>query len=211
LYLSTKENHVNIETGDTNEPFLITWDGAFYDFRKELIRTHNELSFWYIYSPLKFVDRLSVMNFSLNPKSISLNIVALTESNFNYSSKTTSFIDIISNFFNTKDVSKLSIINKLADLKSQTRNIEEDHIVDEFKDNEESSVTTLLLNIQRHYFSYEAKHKFEDIIGIFEKPQYETSIIKILQGSLEHFLPGKELTVMYEKFDALISESKEIK
>jgi hypothetical protein len=211
LYLSTKENHINSENGEINEPFLITWDGAFYDFRKELIKNHKELSFWYIYSPLKFVDRLSVMNFTLNPKSISLNIVALTETNFNYSAKTSSFIDIISNFFNTKDVSKLSIINRLADLKAQTRNLEEEHAVDEFKDSEESPVTTLLLNLQRHYYSYESKYKFEDIINIFELPKYETPIIQILQHYLKHFSPSIELTNMYEQFDALITESKESK
>jgi hypothetical protein len=210
LYLSTKENHQSVETGEINEPFLITWDGAFYDFRKELIKTHKELSFWYIYSPLKFVDRLSVMNFTLNPKSISLNIVALTETNFNYSSKTTSFLDIISNFFNTKDVSKLSIINKLADLKSKTRNIDEEHTVEEFKDNEESSVTTLLLNLQKHYFSYESEYKFEDVISIFEIPSYESNIIKILEDGLKHIITDKKLANMYEEFDALIKESKEL-
>jgi hypothetical protein len=59
LYLSKPENHISIETGHVNEPFLITWDSAFYEFRKAL-KNYPGYSYWYIYSPLKFVDRLSV-------------------------------------------------------------------------------------------------------------------------------------------------------
>jgi len=208
LYLSTKENHINEETGEINEPFLITWDSAFYSFRKKLLSNHKEYSYWYIYSPLKVVDRFSVMNFNLNPKSISLNIMALTETNFNYSTKSTSFIDTISNFFNTDDVGKLSIINKLANLKISTRNIDEVPVSEEIKGDEVDTLTHLLLNIKNHYTSLETTHKFEDVIKVFEIPTFEDEIIKLLENTLINYKFGNDLNPMFQGFDNLIVSIK---
>lgn len=208
LYLATKENHVNEETGEMNEPFLVTFDSAFYIFRKKLLDAHKTLSFWYIYSPLKIVDRLSVMNFTVNPQSINLNIIALTETNFNYSSKTTSFLDVISSFFYTNDVSKLSIINKLAKLKKSSQNVDEVPVVDEFKDREDDNLTTLLLNLRNHYHTIEAKYKFDDVVQVFEIPKFENNIISIFESSLKDFKTTFTWTFLFDRFDALIETSK---
>lgn len=209
LYLSTKENHTNIKNGEIEEPFLVTWDSAFYKFRKALLRKYNEFSYWYIYSPLKVVDRFSVMNFQLNPQSINLNIVALTETNFNYSTKTSSFIDIISSFFNKGDVSKLSIINKLSNLRDNTQNINEVPTQEDFKDKEENTVTHLLLNLRNHYHSYGAKYKFDDIIKVFELPKYEDEILKIFETTITNFKRTKKLDTMFTSFDKLIESNTE--
>ncbi|MCA0233214.1 MAG: hypothetical protein LCH91_22295 [Bacteroidetes bacterium] len=209
LYLSTKANHTNIENGEIEEPFLVTWDSAFYKFRKALLDKHKEFSYWYIYSPLKVVDRFSVINFQLNPQSINLNIVALTETNFNYSTKTSSFIDIISNFFNKEDVSKLSIINKLSKLRENTQNINEVPTQEEFKYKEESKITHLLLNLRNHYHSYEAKYKFDDIIKVFELSKYEDEILRIFETTITNFKTTKVLDTMFASFDKLIESNTE--
>lgn len=209
LYLATKENHTNQDNGELNEPFLVTWDSAFYAFRKQLLHDHNELTYWYIYSPLKIVDRFSVMNFNLNPKSISSNIVALTETNFNYSTKTTSFIDIISSFFNTEDVSKLSIINKLASLQKSTKGLDEVPTHEEFKDKEENTITHLLLNLRSHYHSYDAKYKFDDVIKVFEMPEFENDILKIFETTITNYKVTTNLETMFISFDELITTKNE--
>lgn len=201
LYLSQKENNIDTETDEINEPFLITWDSAFYSFRKELLKNHKELTYWYIYSPLKLVDRLSIMNFNVKPESISLNIIALTETNFNYSAKTVSFIDVISTFFNTEDVQKLGIIHKLASLKKSTEDLDEipnNEIAD--SDKETEIVTNLLLNIKSHYDSYEVKYKFYDIIKVFENISLEDKIVQILETNLIN----KNTKLMFDSFDELI-------
>jgi len=209
LYLATKESHTNQENGELEEPFLITWDSAFYSFRKQLLSDRKELTYWYIYSPLKIVDRISVMNFNLNPKSISSNIVALTETNFNYSTKTTSFIDVISSFFNTDDVSKLSIINKLASLQKVVKGLDEIPTHEEFKDTEENTITYLLLNLRSHYHSYEAKFKFDDVIKVFEMPKFENDIFKIFETTIINYKVSSNFETMFTSFDELITSSNE--
>jgi len=208
MYLATKKNHTNYTTSEINEPFLITWDSAFYAFRKSLLNDHKELSYWYIYSPLKVVDRFSVMNFNLNPSSISLNIIALTETNFNYSTKTISFIDVISSFFNEKDMSKLNIINKLSELKNTSHNLNEIPNSEELKGQEEDTLTHLLLNLRNHYYSSETKYKFDDIIKIFELPKFENEILDIFSKTINNFKTNTDLKIMFQGFDNLIERNK---
>ncbi len=208
LYLSTREYHTNSSTNEINEPFLITWDSAFYSFRKSLLTEHKELSYWYIYSPLKVVDRFSVMNFNLNPSSISLNIIALTETNFNYSTKSASFIYVISNFFNEKDMSKLGIINKLAELKKSSQNLDELPTNEEMKGKEEDTLTHLLLNLRNHYYSPDTKYRFDDIIKVFELPKFEDEILGIFTKTMNQFKLGSDLKIMIQDFDNLIELNK---
>lgn len=206
LYLASKENHLNEETEEFNEPFLVTWDSAFYSFRKELLANHKELSYWYIYTPLKVVDRLSVMNFQLNPRSISLNIIALTESNFNYSSKNATFLDVLSGFFSTKDVSNLAIIQKLAKLKESTRNINETPSYTDFTETDESDrVTNLLLDVKNYYCSSKSNYKFDDIIDVFTIPEYEDQIISIFENMIPLSVSNE---IMFSQFDNLIAKIK---
>jgi hypothetical protein len=209
LYLATKENHVNPENGELNEPFLVTWDYAFYPFLKQLLERHKEFTYWYIYSPLKIVDRFSVMNFNLNPKSINQNIIALTESNFNYSTKTSSFLDVVSSFFNKSDVSDLNLINKLIRLKEEARHLEEVPLAEELpKERESNSLTRLLINLRNHYHSTDAKYKFNDVIQVFELPKFENDIIAIFHNTIVSFKTDLDLKVMYNSFDTLIAENK---
>jgi hypothetical protein len=202
LYLSTKKQNQD----ETIEPFLITWDSSFYSFRKDLIKKHKELSYWYIYSPLKVVDRLSVMNFNLNPQSINLNIVALTETNFNYTTKKNPFIDVISGFFNTKkDVSKLDIIQKLARLQDDTQDIENMPVYEDFNEKEEDSIITkLLLDVRKHYYSNTTKFKFDDIIELFENKELVDDIVNVFTNAITN----KAKTITYSDFDNLITKNK---
>lgn len=202
IYLSTKEYHED-ENGIYNEPYLITWDSAFYSIRHKLTNMlNNEYSFWYIYSPLKFVDRISVMNFNLNPDSINLNIIALTESNFNYSSKTTSFLDVISSFFNKEDVSELTIISKLANLQSETRETNEEKHIEEFNEREENDILVRLLISIRNYFASESKFQFNEVIKTFETKENEDKIINIISTAIK----DNDFNKMHQEFESMIKE-----
>lgn len=203
IYLSTPDHHIN-GNGHIEEPYLVTWDTTFLSIRKKLLSdTSNGALFWYIYSPMKLVDRLSVMNFSLNPKSINFNIIALTESNFNYSARNSSFIDVISSFFNKENLSELGIIKKLAYLNSETRNSDDNISHTDFKDEEESPLIKVLFNIRNHYNST-SDVTFKDVITVFETKELENNVIDILNLGIKN----NDFTKMFIEIDKLIkSES----
>lgn len=200
LYLCNSDLHINVN-GQIDEPYLVTWDTSFHAVRKKILGDPTYgASFWYIYSPMKLVDRLSVMNFTLNPESINFNIIALTETNFNYTSKSSSFLDVISSFFNKEDLSQLGIIKKLAALNQETKESDvKTHRVD-FRDEDESPILKLLSDIRNHYMSHE-DYEFKDVIKIFENTSLENIIIETLNLGINH-----NSTAMYEAFDKLIAE-----
>jgi hypothetical protein len=201
LYLSTAYNA-------NSESFLVTWDSVFYGFRKKILNKFPQLKFWYIYSPLKVVDRLSVMNFNLNPKSINQNIIALTETNYNYSTKTNSFLDVISQFFNKENVNQ-DFIKKLNGLRKKTQDVANTNpVFDDFNDDEDGgNITKLLLRIRNRYHSYESKFNFNDVIEIFELPDFEENIISVLSNSIKD-LSDNTVIVMYSNIDRLIEQNK---
>jgi len=205
LYLATREKHLN-ELGVFEEPYLLTWDSSFYSIRKILMNQKAKLScsFWYIYSPLKLVDRLSVMNFNLNPEMLNLNIIALTENNFNYSSKKASFIDVITSFFNKRDISELEIIKKLSALHSQTiaLNIDEENAKEFAENEEESPILKILIDIRNYFGSSSSKYSFKDIVEVFESQENEKQIIDILNNILK----TKNNKVEYSEFEKLIKK-----
>lgn len=201
LYLSKEDNHRMEDTGEINEPFLLTWDSAFYDFRKSLLNKYKQFNYWYIYSPLKFIDRLSVMNFKIEPNAITHNVVALAETNFNYSTKTKSFFDVISTFFNEEDVSRLSILKKLADLKKETQDLdgkpsEEESIFDL----REVPVTTVLIKIKDHYSSFDEKKSFNDVVNVFENESFEEEIVRLIREAVKDY---KNTKIMEKTIDGL--------
>jgi hypothetical protein len=208
LYLSTPENHSITETGQLNEPFLLTWDSAFYNFRKTLIRKYKNLSYWYIYSPLKFIDRLSLLNFKISPKSVTSNVIALAETNFNYSNKTNSFFDVISTLFNKEDVSDLSIIKRLATLRKETLDQEEgEDSSEDIFDIRETPLTNILLDIRNYYGSAQSKYTIDDLIRAFEEEENSDAIMEILFQEIENYKKSREQTDLFSEFDKIIEKT----
>lgn len=208
LFLSERDYHIDSHTSVLNEPFLITWDSAFYDLRNAM-KKFTGRSFWYIYSPLKYTDRLSVSNFSLDPQSINYNIIALAETNFKYYSSGTSFIDAISIMFNYEDLDELEVIQKLADLETQTKKHSSKESEEQTIDHQFSPVGELLIDLRSHYKSNDSSYSFEDLISLFEEENYIDKLIELFEKNVYLYVDGKESKeTIFLEFDSLIKETK---
>lgn len=183
------------------QTFIVSWDYAFLDIRQKLNKEYKDYTNWYAFTPLKMIDRLSIMNYSINPTSISLDIIALAENNFNYTTKTTSFFDFISSFFNKKDVKEHSIIKKLAQLNKDLTPMTNDPEVN-FED--ESPFVRMLLDIQEHYNEVSSKYNLDNLITTFENSVIEDSLISIFKKYLKTGLNKEQL---FSNIDNLISET----
>ena len=119
LYLSEECNHINPDSNLLDEPFFITWDSTFYTFRKKFLNKFKGRSYFYIYTPMKFANRLSVMNLKINTACINYDIISLAENNFKYSNESISFIDTLSSFFRSDDANNWKLGQKLATMRKQ--------------------------------------------------------------------------------------------
>lgn len=204
IYLSDAEEHFDEGTQSINEPFLITWDKSFYPARKRILERYLHRGYWYIYTPSKYANRLSLQNFQLNPSSINNNIVSLTESNFNNSSKT-SFIDIMSSLFNVDDLSDMKIATRLVELEAQTKPLIEDAPNEEEDVHEDSPLIKVLQELRSHYLKKETKYTIDELVFIFENTLLADNVYQVIYENVEAYKTKKNIEPdLFDKFDGLI-------
>jgi len=182
IELSNLNNHLDNRLAIRSEPFLVTWDREFYTFRKTLMdKFQNKgYGYFYIYSPSKLSDRISVASFKLNPKSIDYNIISLTENNFNLLYKTSSYIDILSYFFEKRDLSELQTAQKLLAMESHTKKVDGKVEKEEVFD-DSSDIQGVLLGIRKHYMDNVEAFTFNDLVRVFENNEMTENVLAIIE------------------------------
>lgn len=209
IYLSDPELHLDDSIQMVNEPFLITWDNTFYQARKRVLERYTARGYWYIYTPAKFADRISLQNFQLNPTSINNNIVSITESSFNTASKT-SFIDLLSSIFTKDDLSELQIAHKLIKLESQVKSKVEDHHSNEDVQEDASPLTKVLLELRSHYLKNENKFGIDELVSALENNSLVDMIYDLISTNAEIWKSTKKInSSLFSKFDELIESDKQ--
>lgn len=204
MFLSDPEQHIDPKTGITNEPFLITWDKSFYNARKFVLKKYSSRSYWYIYTPSKFADRLSLQNFQLNPTAINNNIVSLTESNFNINSGT-SFIDLMSSIFDSEDLTHVKIAHKLIRLEEMNKSQSEETA--SVEDQEGTALIRVLTELRGHYFKSE-KFSMDDLVGTLENNGLVDEIYDIILKSVDSLKVTRQLKIdIFSEFDTLIEQN----
>lgn len=207
LYLSEECNHINPDSNLLDEPFFITWDSTFYTFRKKFLNKFKGRSYFYIYTPMKFANRLSVMNLKINTACINYDIISLAENNFKYSNESISFIDTLSSFFRSDDANNWKLGQKLATMRKQQ---EEDSEISDFSVGRQvyQPVDVVLKNIKDHY-NNDVKTSFEVIVKIFEKNEIADMIVDIISRGCEIITTNAKLDDNYfQLFDKFINDAQ---
>ena len=205
IYLSTKELHVR--NGFINEAFLVTWDTLFYTIRKEILEKIKPYSYWYIYTPSKIADRISLQHFKLNPRAINQNIISITESNFNLSSTTTTFIDLMSTLFNKSDLSDVKLAQRLIQLNNQSKPHSEEPVVEDVhQDN--TAYTQILLELKNHYSRpATGGYNLDNLSELFENDNEFENVDKLIVENEEYYNKHSKIKeTLFQEIDKLISQ-----
>lgn len=184
-------------------PYLITWDSSFYTVRDEL-KKFREIKYWHIYSPQKFTNTLSILNFKIDPTSVNNNIISLVEENFNLSNSTISFLDVLNNLFDKKDLSKWELAQKFASLRKEQEkdDAQKDRI--EFNNLPIDEILLLILN------NYQKNGASKDLIELFQNNEYADKIIDIIRSYINSFktINNQLKPEIISRLNALIEENK---
>lgn len=184
---------------DFKEPFLITWDQSFYKFRKDMNDRFPELGEWYIYTPLKFANTLSVLNFKIDAKAINYNIVSIAEDRFNLSNKNISFMDLLNSFYPNKDISEWTLAGRLSKMRQE--------LIDEQSDDTLDDVTLpideLLMNVYQYYNNPNNSRSYNDLVKLFENNDFADDIVSIIS----EYIDTKFSLEIIKKFEALMDKS----
>lgn len=192
---------------DEISPYLISWDSSFYKVRTSF-RKFNELGYWYIYSPQKFSNTLSILNFKVDPMSVNNNIISLVEENFNASNETISFIDLLNGLFDKDDLSEWILARKFAAMRDQLAKEEDDR---ERVESRNLPIDELLLLVQSAYQNNSIeKIEYPDLMSLFKNNDYSDKIMAIFNEYIHDFKSDNRLKQeIIDKMNILILENKE--
>ena len=189
-----------------NTPYLITTDTSFVGIRSRMVNKFDEISYWYVYSPQKISETLSLIDFKVDPSMIDDNIISLTESSFNTSNDTISFIDLLNTFVDDKKLSDWKLASKLSKMrKLRTCSVSENMFY-----NTNQPIDEFLLLLTEHYNARSEGYRFSDLKELFWNNDSADKVAEYIEAQLESFRIGtsKLSEDVYNYFDELISKLK---
>ena len=202
-YLSNQTNFINT-AGVVDEPYLITLDTTIIPMRKKLVENYQR-AYWYIYPPLKFANRLSIMNLKLDSKKINYDIICMAETNFKASYDTISMLDLMSKFFRNDEIKNKKLPRLIAKMKTEERNSNDSREFSE-NNNNNSPIDVVLNNIHRHY-RQKGLRNLDNISKLFEVDDLSERILSLLKEACENVLRENHVNeCIFKELDRLVEQ-----
>lgn len=207
FYLSEQTNFINNETGLIEEPYLITWDTTIMPMRKRLVENYQR-TYWYIYPPLKFANRLSIMNLKLDSCNINYDIICMAETNFKASHETISMLDLMSKFFKKDEIGNRKLPRMLAQLKNEEK---KNDYLREYSDNNHNNLPIdVVLNDIHRYYRKQGIQYIDNISRLFEKDDLSDEIVRLIKEGCSMVIKNNRIEEqLYKRFDKLVKEQLE--
>lgn len=185
------------EEGQT--AYLITWDKTFYKVRESFSK-FKELNEWYIYSPQKFTNTLSVINFQVDVSSVNSGIISIMN-DINAGNEQPSVIDLLSSLFIGKQLKGIDFINAFKQMRQSLLIKEED------KDsNNAIPIDEMLDKVVTHYKSND--QSFSKFVDLLSSPEYASLIIDVFKDNIDSFTISSSDTIqkMITRIDGVLDE-----
>jgi hypothetical protein len=186
-----------------SEPFFLTWDKTFTEFRKSYKdRFHRDQPIlWHLFTPSKFINHMSLISFKIDPKSLTHEYLSILDS-LDLHEKTKSLYDNL---------------NKLTDIKSISKDQRRryvQHTVEIFNSNEFSSEINLPENevrealvkpfeqmldeINKYYHTEGRRYNIEHYRKMLLNESYFVKFAGIIREEIkQNIYTGKKITEEY--------------
>jgi hypothetical protein len=210
-HLADREFHIN-------EPFFLTWDKTFTEFRREFKNqfSRTELISWHLFSPSKFLNHMSLLDFIIDPKTITNEYLSILDS-FGLHEKTQTIYDSMNKFLDLKNISKeqrrkyIRIANDIFNEKEFSYNVNQP---------EESPIESLSIsfgeiidNINSYFHRTDAMYSIEMYRQAMSQEKYFIKIANIVVDEIKKSIEVGSLGKSHiKKITSVITEyEKEIK
>lgn len=193
LYLSKLAD----EEGQT--AYLITWDKSFYKVRESFTK-FKELNEWYIFSPQKFVNTLSVVNFKVDVDSLNNGVISIM-SDINSGNEQPSVIDLLNSLFTGKELKGIDFINAFKQMRLSLLKQEDD-----IEMNATVPIDEMLDKIVSHY--KQSEQSFDRFVDVLVSPNKASLIIDVFRDSIGSFnkSPRDTISVMVSRIDDILEQ-----
>lgn len=192
------DNDVDIHPID---PIFVTWDRTLFSIMPTFFK-HNPLAQrWMQFTPSQFIDRYSLLSFSINEETISKEMLAMLSGDIE--EKTNSLLDSLSLILNPEDQMGRKYIDKLTEMKDAKiydTNRKSDAPLEEMQDD---SLDYFISNLTIYYKKKE--NGLSSLKSLFSKAEVMDDVIKLIAANLIEYQENRKfLDTMYSSFDALI-------
>lgn len=182
-YLSDVNNHINPKTELADEPFFITCDSSLYDYRQSYIERYPKRLYWYIYTPLKFANRLSVINFKPDSSALTLDLINVAEANFNSStSNKKSFIDILAMFVGKTNENSWAIAKRIRELSDMNKDNSSNVDFSQIKPTE--LIESVLTKMVSYYSSPQSPFNLSELIDLIADDNYASQFDSFINDAV---------------------------
>ena len=183
------------------DPLFVTWDRTLFRVMKTFFKHNSMAQRWMQFTPSQFIDRYSLLTFSVNEETISKEMLAMLSGDIE--ERTNSLLDSLSLILNPADELGRRYIDKLTSMKDSKIYITDrksDAPIEEMMDD---SLDSFITNLTIHYKKID--HGLSNLKIIFSKAELMDDVIKIIAENIKEYKEtNKFLDTMYISFDALI-------
>ena len=201
-YLSEENNHINSETELADEPFFITCDSSLYSYRQSYIERYPKRLYWYIYTPMKFANRLSVMNFKPDSSTLTLDLINVAEANFNSStSNKKSFIDLLAMFVGKTNENSWAIAKRIRELSDMNKDNSANVDFSQIKPTE--LIESVLTKMVSYYSNPQSAFNLSELIDLIADDNYAAQFDSFINDSVLCLERGEKLN--FNNLDRILS------
>lgn len=192
-----------------NEPIFVTWDLVFLNARKAFHKKIPSSRLWHWFTPDRLNNHLNLLNFSLNPDTITRDILTVIDDKFNLYKKTQTLLDIVSKLINVKTATGRIYVNAIKDFKR-------DYIYDihkesqfEYKiseDNKVYPIENFMFFLVKHY----SQNDMDGFKSVFQIESVVEDVLKYFKTELQFYMVHKrESDDAINNMNLIIMKAKE--
>ena len=195
--------------GDNNsdvhpiDPVFVTWDRTIFGVLNEYFRENPAAHRWMQFTPSQFIDRYSLLSFSINEETISRDMLALISGDI--VQHTASLIDSLSLILNPNDEVGLEYTKKFAAMKDNHIYMTSKTPEMQQESTENNALDVVVSKIISHYRDdYSRYNMFK---RLFTSKEHVDDVITIFNDAITYYLHNHQFDKeTISKFDSLIDK-----
>lgn len=187
------------------DPVFITWDRILFGILPTFYRTKPNSQRWMQFTPSQFIDRYSLLSFSINETTITREMLAMLSGDI--VAQTHSLLDSLSLILNPNNEIGLEYTNRFIKMKDAliyTTNKDSDEPQEE---NSSNILDGVVSKITSHY--KDDYSKYNGFKQLFFSKENIDQIVKLIEDAVnEQILTNSFNNSIFEKFDRMIDDSQ---
>lgn len=205
---------LNDEEVKKTDPTFLTFDNSFYHFRKRYHKIHPLAPYWYLYRPAKYLDHLSLINFTINSDALVKDIFTIIEDEFDIQHKVKYLNDALTRLVDLKTASGIKLTTGLAEIR------ENDIFSIEKEEKERTSyrdtqpIDDFFIDLSKYYADKKGKYDFAIFKEFLAKEEIVDKVLNYFITELPTYvrISGNDAKLtIFQKMDTIIDISLEVK